>query len=174
MRFYTYAALVLFAAVSSCSTKHSTPENLLTSNDFESLDGWGVESPSLTREKAHSGQYSIKIQKGIVFSLTYKNLLGKLSSTKIKRVHVKAYVLMSKPAGASLAVQLMKTAADGADFNEGISLGDFVKKPNVWVKVEKSFDLPAAASPTNQMRVYMWGDTGDSIVYLDDLEVTKE
>ncbi|MBJ6107445.1 carbohydrate binding domain-containing protein [Hymenobacter sp. BT523] len=173
MRLFTYAALALLAAASSCSSKNdSKPDNLLTSNDFESLEGWGVESPSLTREKAHSGQYSIKVQKGIDFSLTYKNLLGKLSPTKINRIKVKAYVLMTKPAGPSLTVQLMKTADDGAEFNQGINLAEVVKKPNEWVEVEKTFTLPPNVAPSNQLRIYMWGNVGDSVVYLDDLEVT--
>lgn len=174
MRLFTYVALGLLVAASSCSTKTEKPENLLVSNDFESLDGWGVESPSLNREKAHSGQYSIKIQQGIDFSLTFKNLLGKLSPTRVKRLHVKAYVYMTKPAGGSLTVQLMKTGTDGAEFNQGIALDTKVKKPGEWTLVEQTFDLPAEASPSNQLRIYMWGSPGDATVYLDDLEVTKE
>ena len=174
MRLFTYAALGLLVATSSCATKTEKPENLLVGNDFEALDGWGIESPSLTREKAHSGQYSIKIQQGIDFSLTYKNLLGKLSPTKISKLRVKGYVYMTKPTGASLTVQLMKTGADGAEFNQSIALAPKVKKAGEWTEVDQLFELPAEVAPSNQLRIYMWGNVGDSIVYLDDLEVTKE
>src|SRR6476646_9697139 len=128
MRFFTSLSVVLLAMASSCSTPSTKPENELLSNYFESLDGWETDNPSLTREKAHSGQYSIKIQKGIEYSLTYKNLLAKISSEKITKVRVTGYVYTTKPTRATLAVQLMKTAADGAEFNEGINLGEQVKK----------------------------------------------
>ncbi|MBJ6107447.1 carbohydrate binding domain-containing protein [Hymenobacter sp. BT523] len=172
MRFSICLALGLLAAASGCASP-STPENQLLGNDFESLDGWGTESPSLTREKAHSGQYSIKIQKGIEYSLTYKNLLAKLSPEKITKIRVSGYVYITKPTDAKLAVQLMKTAADGTEFNEGINLGEAVKKVGEWTKVEKEFTLPADAAPSNQLRVYMWGAGNDDTVYLDDLQVTK-
>lgn len=170
MRLLSYLSLALLLAASACSTKATKPENELTSNDFESLDGWGVEHPSLTREKAHSGQYSIKVQRGIDFSLTYSNLLGKISPSKVSKVKVSGWVYITKPTGALLTVQL----TDGTDFNQGLSLGTKVKTPNEWTQVSQVFELPANTAPTNRLKVYMWGTSGDEVVYLDDLQLTRE
>jgi hypothetical protein len=49
-----------------------------------------------------------------------------------------------------------------------------VKKAGEWTEVEQTFELPANTSPSNQLRIYMWGSPGDATIYLDDLEVTKE
>ena len=114
------------------------------------------------------------MQKGIDFSLTYKNLLGKLSPTKISKLRVTGYAYTTKPTSASLAVQLMRTGTDGAEFTEGMNLGTKLKKPGEWTEIDQEFTLPANATPSNQLRVYMWGANGDEIVYLDDLKVTKE
>lgn len=170
MRFFTYLAFGLLVAASGCSTKTEKPENELTHNDFESLDGWGVDNPSLTREKAHSGQYAIKIQRGIDFGLTYSNLLGKISPTRINKIKVSAWVYTTKPTGASLTVELK----DGVNFNQGMSLGTKVKKAGEWTEVSQVFDLPANSAPTNRIKIYMWGTSGDEVVYLDDLQVTRE
>ncbi len=175
MRLFTYAALVLLAAASGCSSAESNPDNQLLSNDFDSLAGWGIESPSLTREQAHSGQYSIKIQKGIDYSLTYKNVLGRISPTRVNKITVQGYVYTTKPTNASLAVQLVRSETDGTNvYNEGVSLGRKAKKVGQWTKISQTFDLPAEASATNQLRIYMWGASDDEIVYLDDLQVLKE
>jgi hypothetical protein len=170
MRFFTYVALGLLVAASSCSTETKRPDNELTHNDFDSLEGWGIEHPSLTREKAHSGQYAIKVQRGIDYSLTYSNLLGKMSPSKINKIKLSAWVYATKPTTASLTVQL----TDGVDYNQGITLASKVKKPGEWTEVSQVFDLPANTAPTNRLKIYMWGASGDEIVYLDDLEVTKE
>jgi hypothetical protein len=170
MRLFTCLSLGFLFLASSCSTKTTKPENVLTSNDFESLDGWGVDHPSLTREKAHSGQYSIKIQRGIDYSLTYSNLLGKISPSKIHKINVSGWVYTTKPTGASLTVEL----TDGTAFNQGISLGSKVKKPGEWTEISQVFELPASTAATNRIKIYMWGTSADEVVYLDDLLVTRE
>ena len=175
MRFLAYPAFALLLAASACSSNSAKPENELLSNDFESLTGWSAEHPSLTREKAHSGQYSIKIQKGIDYSLTYRNILGKISPNRIDKLRIKAFVYLTKPTQASLAVQLMQSATDGTSiFNQAIILSSKVKNMNEWTKIDEVVDLPANAAPGNELRIYTWGASNDEVVYLDDLQVLKE
>jgi hypothetical protein len=175
MRSLAYSALPLLLAASACSSGSSKPKNQLFSNDFESLTGWTSEHPSLTRERAHSGEYSIKIQKGIDYSLTYRNLLGKMAPNRIDKVRIKAFVYVTKPTKASLAVQLVNSATDGTSvFNQAIDLGSKVKKEGEWTEINEVVDLPASAEPGNELRVYTWGASGDETVYLDDLQVLAE
>ena len=175
MRFFAYPAFALLLAASACSSRSSKPENELLSNDFESLTGWDTENPSLTREKAHSGQYSIKIQQGIDYSLTYRNILGKMASSRIDKIRIKGFVYLTKPTQASLAVQLMQSPTDGTSvFNQAIKLQDKVKNVGEWTEINEVVDLPASAAPGNELRLYTWGATNDEVVYLDDLQVLKE
>ena len=175
MRFLAYPVFALLLAASACSSSTSKPENELLSNDFESLTGWNTENLSLTREKAHSGQYSIKIQKGIDYSLTYRNLLGKMAPNRIDKIRIKAFVYLTKPTGASLTVQLMQSATDGASvFNQTINLNSKVKNVGEWTEINEVVALPASATPGNELRIYTWGANNDEVVYLDDLQVLKE
>jgi hypothetical protein len=175
MRFYTYAALALLVAATGCSSKETSPENLVFGNDFDSLAGWIPENPSLTQEKAHSGKYSIKVQQGIEYSLTYINLLGKISPTKVSKLRISAYVYVTKPSAATLVLQVTRSATDPTSiFNQGINFKDAVKQPGKWVKVSQVFTLPADAAATNQLKVYVWNSQNDNGVYVDDLEVSKE
>lgn len=175
MRFPACAVVSLLFAASACSSNSSKPKNELLSNDFESLTGWAPEHPSLTREKAHSGQYSIKIQKGIDYSLTYRNLLARMAPNRIDKVRIKAFVYLTKPAKAALAVQLVKSATDGTSvFNQSIDLTSKVKKEGEWTAIDEVIDLPASAEPSNEFRIYTWGAEGDEVVYLDDLQVLEE
>ena len=175
MRFLANPTLALLLAASACSSSASKPENELLSNDFESLTGWNIEHPSLTREKAHSSQYSIKIQKGIDYSLTYRNILGKMASDRIEKIRIKAFVYLTKPTGASLTVQLMQSPTDATSvFNQAINLQSKVKNVGQWTEINEVVDLPASATPGNELRLYTWGANNDEVVYLDDLQVLKE
>ena len=175
MRFHAYPAFALLLMTSACSSRASKPENELLSNDFESLTGWDTENPSLTREKAHSGQYSIKIQKGIDYSLTYRNILGKMASSRIEKIRIKGFVYLTKPTQSSLTVQLMQSPTDATSvFNQAIKIQNVVKNVGEWTEINEVVALPANATPGNELRLYTWGATNDEVVYLDDLPVLKE
>lgn len=173
-----FAGLVFPALLTACSSPdtESNSTNLLLRNDFDSLAGWtGAESPSLTRERAHSGQYSIKTDKDLEYSLTYVNLLGRLSPVRLTKIKVAAWVFAAKPGNAQLTVQLTRSLQDNTTiFNQSLDLGETVKKPGEWTYVSKVFALPADISSANQLRIFVWRASAAEPVYLDDLVVTNE
>jgi hypothetical protein len=177
MRLSPYAALVLLAAGCSSDNASSTaPENQLMFSDFESLAGWASDAPSLTREKAHSGKYAIKVDNDIEYSLTYRNQLGNLSPTKLQKLRLTAYAYLTNPQSpVALTLQVVKSAQDGAGiFVQGIELGKEVKAANEWTKVSQVITLPQDVTAVNELRVYLWRAGATEPVYVDDVELSIE
>lgn len=173
-----FAALSLSLLMAACSSPEAEPDkaSVLLRNDFESLAGWtGQDSPSLTRERAHSGQYAIKTDRDLEYSLTYIDLLGRLSPTRLTKIKVAAWAYSTKPSEAQLTVQLKRSLEDGTTtYNETINLGQAIKRAAEWTPVSKVFTLPADVSAANQLRIFLWRANAPEPVYLDDLVVTRE
>lgn len=170
-----FVAGALLLALNACSSDKTAamPENRVTFNDFESLDGW-AEVP-VTTEKAHSGHYSIKVDKTAEFSLGYANILNKVSATKINKIALSAWALRtSNDAKAVLVVEVINPAEPAQKiFWESMDLHEQVKTFNTWTKVSKEFTLPATIQPTYRLRVYMWLAGATQPTFLDDVEITK-
>ena len=98
-----------------------------------------------------------------------------MASNRIDKIRIKAFVYLTKPTGASLTVQLMQSATDGTSvFNQAINLNSKVKNVGEWTEINEVVDLPASATPSNELRIYIWGTNNDEVVYLDDIQVLKE
>ncbi|MBC8082018.1 MAG: carbohydrate binding domain-containing protein [Hymenobacter sp.] len=177
MKKLLYAVLAL--GIASCGAKTTdTPANQLTSNDFESMDGWmGDNTPSsLTKEKAHSGRYAIKVDPGIEYGIGYTNLLGKLSASKIKKLKVHAWVNL--PNGKSEAVLVTQVTDPGNPAAkpllwDGLKVVDQVKASDKWVEVEKEITLPENITYTNKISIYLWRTGVQETAFLDDLTIEK-
>ena len=180
MKKYSYLALAL-AMLAGCGDKNASnrPENLLTGNDFEQMEGWNGEAalPSLTKDKAHSGSYSMRVGPGVDYSNGFIGSLGKLSSTRVNKIQVKAWVFV--PAGATaaaLVTQLMDPAqANGKPLMyDALPLDKAVKARNEWAEVEKTITLPANASPNFKLYVYLWSGGSPNVAYIDDVQLLEE
>ncbi|MDO7850769.1 carbohydrate binding domain-containing protein [Hymenobacter convexus] len=175
-RYFTLAAALLALSLSGCSDKSQSDAEagLLTSNDFEHLNGWS-DSPSmatLTTEKAHSGQYSVVVKPGADYGLGYGNLLSKLSASRPNKITVSAWVFLpSNQAPAVLVTQITEPATNKVYLWDGMQLVKEVKKFNVWQKVEKTITVPAEATATSRIQIYPWRGDSTQPVYLDDVEV---
>lgn len=178
MKYLLYAALAL--ALGSCGGSDATkPANLLASNDFESLDGWlgGEVGPSLTKEQAHSGVYSVKVDPKVDYSMGYSNPLGRLSSSRITKLKLHGWVFLpSDQAGAQLIIQLLNPndpkplVYDGLDLlNEGKAKGY-----NKWIEFEHVVPIPEAATYNSQLKIYLWKAASAQPVYLDDLQLERQ
>ncbi|MBD2766894.1 carbohydrate binding domain-containing protein [Hymenobacter sp. BT664] len=165
--------------LAACSGPGADPNeaNLLASNNFESVDGWtsGMPVPSLTKEKAHSGRYSVIVDPKVEFSLGYTNFLRALSASALKKVKVQAWILVpNRNAAANIVLQIV----DSADlqrkpyFWQALDVMQQVKKDNQWVEVAQEFTLPANTAPTHMLSTYLWR-RGDQRVYMDDLRILK-
>ena len=174
-KLFVAGALLLTLNACSSDNKQTIPENRVTLNDFEALDGWMPAVP-LTAERAHSGRYSIKVDKDAEYSLGYSNPLGKVSPTKIKKLTINAWALRTgSEAKAVIVVEITNPANPTAKpYWQSMDMYQQVKTFNTWTKVTKDFELPATILPTSQLRVYMWraGAPGQA-TFLDDFEITK-
>ena len=168
-------AVGLLSACSS-SSKEVTADQVLLVSDFENLAGWGgLQSPSLTRERAHSGQYSIKTDATLEYSLTFSDVLARLPAGPLTKIRVSAWVFAPAPGGAHLMVQFTRTLQDNTPvFDGSIALSPAGKKRGEWVYLSQVFDLPTTLSPANQLRVFVWRASASEPLYVDDLVIARE
>lgn len=166
-----------FAGCGSKDTDASDP-NLLVNSDFESLAGWlsDEQAATLSRDKAHSGRYSLKIDGTHEYSLTYKSLLGTLHSTRIKKMNISAWAMIST---ADAKASLVAAVSNPANPNEKPLLWDAIEvgknaTPGKWVKISKVITVPESATPSSTLSLYLWRTDGYQPVYIDDLLVTLE
>lgn len=175
-----YTLLLLAAAtLAGCGNDNATrPANYLTGNDFDQMEGWfgDVPQPSLTKEKAHSGAYSVHVGPGIEYSNGFIGTLGKLSPTRLTKVTVKGWVFV--PTGtvtAGIVTNLIDPASTTgkAAMWEVIPLDKAVKKRNEWVEVERTLTLPANAGPNFKLYMYLWSGGSQNVAYLDDVQILR-
>ncbi|WP_310396172.1 hypothetical protein [Hymenobacter sp.] len=163
------------AALAACGNDDSTApsKDAILTTDFESLVGWVPDPSTITKEKAHSGLYSLKVDQNHEFSLSYSVILGQLSSTRIRGIKMDAWAYMpNKEATAKLGF-ILKEAAGGKDIlGDGIELGSQVKEYGKWVKISKEVNFPASAGYSSQIVMFLWraGSTGPA--YVDDIQLT--
>jgi uncharacterized lipoprotein len=175
-RFSVLSALVC-AGLAGCSESktEAIPENLISRNDFESLEGWAPANPSLTTAKAHSGRYSVKVDNGVEYSVSYISPLGKVSPTRLQKLEVSAWVLPTgKESNANLVVEVKNPANDAQKiFWESLETGKEAKEANKWTEVKKTFTLPANVEPTHELRVYLWRAGATQPLFLDDITISR-
>lgn len=171
----TVAGSASLLASCSDSTTAATAENVLTHNDFESLEGWVPATPSLTTAKAHSGRYALKVDNGVEYALGYITPLANASPTRLKKLDVSAWTLVTaKGAEAKLVVEVRNPAnAAQSVFWDAIDLSKEAKDLNKWVEVKKTFTLPETVEPTHELRIYMWRGGSAVPVFLDDVVVAR-
>lgn len=175
---YSIATVAALGMVSCSKSSDATDANTLVSNDFETLAGWLPDVPksaTLTREKAHSGHYSLKVDAAHEYSLGFSAVLGQLHETRINKIKVSAWVFLpAADAQAALVTAVTDPAAPDKPLlweSLDLSLG---KKVGKWAQVSKVITLPATTAPTNALGLYLWRTSGNQPVYLDDLVVTVE
>ncbi|RTQ47601.1 hypothetical protein EJV47_19500 [Hymenobacter gummosus] len=165
------ACVALLAACSSEKAPESSG-NVIMSTGFEDLNGWVPPSPSLTKEKAHSGQYSIKVDPGIEYSLTYISVMGKVMPNKPQKLRLTAWATTaSKEADAMLTVGMLNPTTGTSLLNEQVHLKERVKTPGEWEKIEMDLTVPEKATSTDELRVYLWRVGSGEPAYLDDVEL---
>ncbi|UOG74690.1 hypothetical protein MTX78_21550 [Hymenobacter tibetensis] len=163
--------------LAGCGSQDKVDQNTLMASDFESIQGWlpDLQNPTLTRDKAHSGKYSIKIDPTYEYSLTYRANLGQLSSARVKKMKISAWVFVPNAQAQAALV----TTIDGAEANgqpllwEAANMSESVRGQfNKWVEITKEIVVPAEATYTSRISIYLWRSGSVSApVYLDDLAV---
>jgi hypothetical protein len=175
-RLTTWIALALLMTACSSDaneTKEKIPDvaadRVLFTTSFEDFEGWVAENPSLNKEKAHTGHYSIKVDQNIEFSQTYTNQLARLSPKRFNKVRITAWGYLTAPGAAALVFQI--TRADQTSvFYEKID----INKVNSWEQVSKVLTLPTVLDPMDQVRIYLWRASATAPAYLDDVKLSVE
>jgi hypothetical protein len=173
-----FALAALLAGTVSCSKSDTAlSDDVITANNFEAVSGWFPAPPSLTRDKAHSGHYSIKVDKDVEYGMGYSQLMSLASPTRLQKIKVSGWAMLSGPdAKATLIVQITDPANPTAKplYWQPLELNKVIKKMNDWTEFTQEFSLPANITPTQQLWVYLWrGAPSTQAVYMDDLAVTK-
>ena len=175
MKQLLYLALAL--GMVACGDKSEVPANQLAGNDFESMDGWLGDTGmgSLTKDKAHSGRYAIKVDAKNEYSIGYGNMLGKLSASKLKKVKIRAWVNLPDANSKAVLVTQIANPTDPSKplMWDGFKLTDKVKTYNKWVEVEREIALPENVTYADKLGVYLWRASTSAVTYLDDLSIEK-
>ena len=169
---------LLTLALAGCGDKPTgNPNNYLTASDFEAVEGWMPEPvpASLVRDKARSGRYAIKVDANNEYSIGYNNTLGRLSTSKLKKIRIHAWVNMpDKNSQAVLVTQIVDPANPAKPVVwEGLKLGEKVTTYNKWVEVTMDVTLPPSVNYTNRLGVYLWRTNSSGATFLDDLAIEK-
>lgn len=163
----------LFLAVSCGGSSSSNNANLIAFNDFEAVVGWMADPGTISREQAHSGHYSVKVDGAHEFGMGYSLPLGKATARKPHVVRISAWVFMTdEKSVARLGLQLFDPATGKETFGDGINFIDQVKTYNKWVEITKDIKLPDNAASTQELRVFLWRGSATTPAYMDDLRVT--
>lgn len=179
MKKLLYALLPL--ALASCggaSTK--TPANQLAFNSFDQLEGWtngAPANPSLTKDKAHSGDYSVKVAPGIDYSLGYNDQLGHLSAARVAKIRLHGWVFLPNDKAGVVLVTEVGNPGEPKPLNwDGLDLLKEAKDKsslNQWLEIDHTVDIAPAANYLSVMKVYLWRSSSSQPAYLDDLQILK-
>lgn len=164
-----FLALGLFA----CS-QNSDPDKILVENNFDGLEGWGIEHPSVTSQRAFSGKYSLKVDPQLEFGLGFNKILGTLTNQKPKvlKIEFRAYI-PSDAARARFVCGFADPATGKDTFRQDFNLVDKTKDYREWVKIVKRLELPDAVQLSDKFSCYLWRpESTTETVFIDDLKIT--
>jgi len=176
--YYLFPALVISALAGCRSDNSTTGSHAAVYNDFESMSGWvpDAQLPSLSRDVAHSGHYSLRAGAGAEYSMSFKKPLHQAFDTQPTKIKISVWALLSTPEAKGTLV-LTITNPNTPDAKPllwtGVNLFEAVKVPNKWTEVSQTIELPATATPESIITVYLWGNTQQP-VYIDDIAMKSE
>ncbi len=164
--------------LASCSKRDTiTKGTLVSRNDFESVLGWGGSNDaSVTTDRAHSGQYAVRVGPQNEFGYTYVRTLGNMSASKIRTITVSAWVWVPEMRAPSQIVLDITRSPEVSTpvFSSTINLPVTVKRAKTWQQVSKTFTLPDSVRSTNQLKCYLWRCGTNENVYADDITLSVE
>jgi hypothetical protein len=140
--------------------------------DFDQLNGWLPDRNALTRDKAHSGAYSIKVEQGRDFSLNYLMQLGQLSNSRIRGVRFDGWVFLTDKNSTANIAFVSKESVEGKDLTTEYLGYDSVKEYGKWVAVSKEIIFPPNTNFNSALLIYLWRGGATTPAYLDDVQLT--
>lgn len=169
------AATLLLLPGCGDSKEEATPSNQLAFNDYEAVVGWMPEQKSVTRERAHSGHYAVKVDGANEYGMGYSMVLSRVLDHKPRKMHVEGWGYMTDAkSNARLDFQLVDlTNSNKAAFDDGIDYGTAIKDYGKWVKISKDITLPENLNSAQELRVFLWRGAATTPAYIDDLRISE-
>ncbi len=140
-------------------------EMLISQTDFEK-DNWGYETANQSKDVAHSGLNSQKLNEQTEFSVGYKNETANLHLDKTEMIKAETWFYCTDTIrNASLVIAFLKKG-------EMVSyvyapLLNFYTSKNKWTRAILFSEIP---DENCEMRIYVWNQTKETF-YIDDLSV---
>lgn len=175
MKKYIILAVILCVAILfvACSGNNEDKKENSTgaasfSNDLESA-GW-MNQQTLTKETAHSGKFSSRIDSVFQYSFGFADLFKNISETLPEKVDIDFWMLYPQTGIKTNLVVSIDSLGKNI-FWSGLELKDSIKTPNQWQEIKATVNLPANIMATDKIAVYIWNNDKKS-AYIDDLKVT--
>ncbi|RZK61785.1 MAG: hypothetical protein EOO59_04205 [Hymenobacter sp.] len=112
----------------------------------------------------------------VPFSYTYARTLDALGlGAPPRQLELSAWALRTSVGStARLVVQLDTSPTDEKQlFYAALPLAEKVLTFGEWQQVKLPVALPATATGSNQLKIYLWNDKGTSPTYLDDVVLRR-
>ncbi len=171
---FVVMAVVCAVLLAGCTGHGASPEEMVSQNNFESLDGWLPVPPALTLERAHSGRYATKVDAGIEYGQGYRTSLTTAGLAAGQQLVVSAWALRTaEQANATLVVQLIDPSTGRQVGWQGLDIAEQIKTYNRWMFIDMHFQVPADAQPQYELRVYPWRGKAAQPVYFDDIQIRR-
>ncbi|GAA4350914.1 hypothetical protein GCM10023185_09090 [Hymenobacter saemangeumensis] len=173
------AALLSAGAALGCSK--AKPEagswvgDIVTTSDFESVQGWVPGASSISRDHARSGRFADRVDASHEFGLTFQLPLAQASVHTLSGLDIEAWTYLSSleaPATLQVEVWAHGPGQDPAPlYSEGLLLREQVSDSCKWTKVNKRFALRPGMPGEANLRIFLWSRGGAKPVYLDDIRI---
>jgi hypothetical protein len=169
MKTTTY--IFLFLIVIGCSQK-SKQKGLVYYNDYESIKGWS--SPLvLTKETAHSGTYSNKLDTGLAtFGNTFRLKFKEIIPARIKKVKLSFWAYLTDVTSeGKFVIDITGSPENKSVFWIAKDINDALAGHGKWTEVKVDYTLEDKVTlPGNTILIYPW-NTGKKAFYIDDVRI---
>ncbi|HET9506201.1 MAG TPA: hypothetical protein VFO93_21860 [Hymenobacter sp.] len=139
--------------------------------DIDGMIGWMPDPSVLPKGEAHSGSYSLRVDKSHEFSPGYTAILGQLSSTRLRGIKLEAWVYATDKNSAAKLEFAVRDVAGGKEIFRDQTVLNQVKDYGKWELVSKEIMLPPAANYLSQIVIYVSRAEATSPAYVDDIKL---
>lgn len=162
-----YLSAVLFL-IFGCNSKNNN--SVIIQSNMENDYCW-INTNSITKGMAHSGNFACRLNKDIEYGFGYTNKFENINNKLPKKVIVSFYAnAINSVEEVNMVVQI--DSIEGiTKFWQGKLLKKYLKETNKWIEINEIFELPADILLSYKISLYFW-NPGRKEVLFDDLKIT--
>lgn len=140
-------------------------------SDIDGMVGWLPDPSVVPKGEAHSGSYSLRVDKTHEFSPGYTAILGQLSPTRPRGVKLEAWVYATDKNAAGKLEFVLKDATGTELLRDQTHLEE-VKDYGKWVLVSKEIVFPPATNYSSKIAIYVSRASATTPACVDDIKLT--